>query len=122
MIFATLPLPGEQEMDWLLNVNAGQNRSLATQYQHRGLSNSVGGTEPPFSAGPQLEIGKQGFNRDLSNYTEQHTEGDNFAGEYDRVGPENLDLLGASLTGSWQLTDAIEKRALPKHGIKSVAD
>lgn len=105
-------LPGDQEIDLLLNFNAGKNNSLATQYQHRGLSASLPDPET-LLPGPQTEITPAGnFSIDRFNYTEQLTEGDPFAGEYDRIGPEKLDLLGTSLTANWSISDSLEVESL----------
>ena len=103
LISFKVPSPIGEEMDWLLNFNGGMNRSLATQYQHTGVSLSIAGdVTEGFRPGPQFTVSDRGlYYPDRANYTEEFTEGDPFAGEYDRVGPELLDLASASLTGKW---------------------
>jgi len=113
-----LQLPDGNEIDWLLNVNGGQNKSLATQYQHTGLTLGLpfdddGDPDTPLKSGPQrTRLPSGGLASDQAGYTEQFTEGNNFAGEYDRAGPEELDLLNASLTGIWDVTDSIEVESI----------
>ena len=118
MVSATMPFVGRTEIDWLLTVNGGQNRSLATQYQHTGLSQSLPVDDDPDDdipprSGPQSRLSANGqLAGDQDGYTEQFTEGDAFAGEYDRVGREELDLLGASLQAEWEATDSIGVESL----------
>jgi len=113
-----MPLGGGQEIDWLLNVNGGQNRSLATQFQHTGLRapnfiDHDGDPDTPTIAGPQTTRNDAGrLQPDRFGYTEEFSENDAFRGEYDRVGPEKLDLLGASLTGMWYASDLLEVESL----------
>jgi iron complex outermembrane receptor protein len=111
LLSVRMPFIGE-DVDWLLNVNGGQNNSLATQYQHTGLS--VSNPDPATGeAGPQFSRDPNGNPIiDRSLYRENFTEGDNFAGEYDRIGPETLDLFGASLTGTWPATSSLEVESL----------
>lgn len=78
----------ELEMDWLLNFHGGQNRGDATQFQHLGTSPA-----------PVLPDGSTGADR----LSYKDGDGDPFAGDYNRVGNEDLDLLGGSLTGTWAL-------------------
>ena len=106
-----MPLPREQEIDWLVNVNGGQNRSLAAQYQHIGLDPTV--SRDPFSDLSRFSLGGDPA-KDNGNpqYAQDRTLNDPYKGEYDRVGPENLDLLGASLKGVWLPTDSLEFESL----------
>ncbi len=118
MLSATTPFVGGSEIDWLLIVNGGQNKSLATQYQHTGLSQSLPidddpNDEIPPRAGPQSRFSANGqLASDQDGYTEQFSEGNAFAGEYDRIGREELDLLGASLLAEWEATDSIGVESL----------
>jgi iron complex outermembrane receptor protein len=77
-LLLNLPM-GQTETEWLLNVHGGQNRSRAYQYQHRGLHQS---------------------GRDGSGYIDLDG-GDPFAGDYNIDGPENIDLWGINLRGTW---------------------
>ena len=73
------------DMEWLLNVHGGQNRSRALQFQHRGAQfRDPVRPDVPTLGGP-----------DESNY--QDTDGDPFAGEYNIDGPEKIDLFGSNL-------------------------
>jgi iron complex outermembrane receptor protein len=71
--------------DWLLNVHAGRNRGDARQNQMRG-------TFPPIWDG----IGE------IQRYPYRDADRDPFAGDYDLVEDENLELFGASLKGTWE--------------------
>lgn len=118
LISYRMPLPNEQEVNWLLTVSGGQNKSLATQYQHVGMSRVTVPLPDPDSNGlttknlyfSRTQNGEIPFDRD--NYRQASTSNDNFAGEYDRVGPERLDLLSISLNGDWSLSDTIEISSL----------
>jgi iron complex outermembrane receptor protein len=86
-------------MEWLLNAHGGQNKSRAYQYQHRGARfTGVGGIP--------TEIG----GRDQNGYND--TDGDFFAGDYNLDGPENIDLFGTNLAGSWEFGDGFELYSL----------
>lgn len=80
----------DSEMQWLLNVHGGQNGSQASQYQHRGFRRQK--LLGPFLPGD-----------DATGY--QDLDGDPFAGEYNTGGDEDLDLFGASLTGTWEILE-----------------
>lgn len=92
-----VPLPNS-EMKWLFNIHGGQNSSLATQFQNRSFERSS-----------QFEQLRPGLDR--SRY--QDTDGDPFAGDYNSIGNEDLDLFGGGLTGTWDFTNG--------HVIKSVS-
>jgi iron complex outermembrane receptor protein len=92
-------LLANSDMDWLLNVHGGQNRSRALQYQHRGAR------FPPVGEIP-TEIG----GRDQSGY--EDTDGNFFEGEYNIDGPEDIDLFGANLKGTLPLGKAFEIRSV----------
>jgi iron complex outermembrane receptor protein len=83
----------DSDMQWLLNLHGGQNRSQASQFQHRGVKRLQGATGGLFPA-PDASSGGRGY---------QDTDGDAFAGDYNTGGDENLDLFGASLTGTWDI-------------------
>ena len=93
-----VPLPGDQEMDWLFSFSQGKNDSLATQFQHTGMREAADENGNPiyFST---LTGGDPAI--DDFSYTQDFSANDPFEGEYDRVGPEELDLLGGSATGTW---------------------
>jgi len=83
----------DTEMEWLLNVHGGQNRSLASQFQHRGFRRLDGTVlTSPRVPGP-----------DVTLY--QDLDGDPFAGDFNNGGKEELDLAGASLRGFWEASD-----------------
>ena len=69
--------------DWTLNVNGGQSRGYAYQFQSRGS---------------QLAGNAEGIGQDALGYRD--TDRDPFAGDYDLVEDENLDLLSAALNGT----------------------
>ena len=101
-----MPLPGDQEVDWLLSVSGGQNRSLASQFQHVAMSSGAAGLDfrtTDFRGVPAT---------DLFGYSQTVTAGDAYAGEFDRVGPERLDLISASLKGEWSPSDAYKITSL----------
>jgi iron complex outermembrane receptor protein len=85
---------GDVDTEWLLNVHAGENNSLSTQYQNRGF-------RPAFiidpETGERTEIRVPG--KDRTNY--EDVDGDPYAGDYNITGPEDLDLWGTSLRGVW---------------------
>lgn len=107
LVSYTMPLPFDQEIDWLLAVSGGQNKSLATQYQHTALQ-LIGGVNGDFRT--TLPNGNPAT--DEFSYRQDFTDNDAFAGEYDRVGPERLDLLGVTLTGDFSPSDTIEIKSL----------
>lgn len=74
-------------MEWLLKLYGGQNRSGATQFQSQGLIPTEGG-----------QLG------DLFGYVEDPNP---WRGAFNRDGREELDLFGASLTGTWELDDVV---------------
>jgi iron complex outermembrane receptor protein len=88
MFLLDIPLPAS-EMSWVLNLHGGQNKSLATQFQNRS-----------FQRTSNSELLRPGLDR--SRY--QDTDGDPFAGDYNSIGNEDLDLYGANLKGTWDLT------------------
>ena len=91
----------DSDMEWLANVHGGQNRSRALQFQHRGVKfKGVGGEEPNFDTPTG----------DVSGY--QDLDGDPFAGDYNRDGPEDIDLFGSNLNGTWPLGSGLELHSL----------
>lgn len=72
-------------MDWLLNVHGGRNLGQARQNQMRG-------SFPPIIDG----IGE------IRLWRYRDADRDPYAGDYDLVEPENLELFGASLKGTWE--------------------
>ncbi len=71
------------DQDWVLNVNGGQSRALAYQFQSRGIS---------------LGSGDRGIGSDTRGYRD--ADRDPFAGDYDLVGKEKLDIFGTTLNGT----------------------
>jgi iron complex outermembrane recepter protein len=72
-----------EEQDWVLGISGGQSKALAYQFQSR-----AGGV------GSQLS---DGIGQDRLGYADR--DGDPFAGDYDLVGDENLNVLGVTLNG-----------------------
>jgi iron complex outermembrane receptor protein len=112
-----MPLPNDQEVDWLLSLSGGQNKSLATQFQHTGMGAirvPIPGSDPPASRDVFYSVSPTNgdlFSDDFS-YRQNETRTDNFEGEYDRVGPERLDLLSISLNGDWSPSDVLDISSL----------
>jgi iron complex outermembrane receptor protein len=99
-LLLNLPI-ADTETEWLLNVHGAQNRSRAFQYQHTGVSITVDGKkEIPVLFNDKTgdpKIDRDGY-RDLDG-------GDPFAGDYNMDGPEDIDLWGANLQGTWLFGD-----------------
>lgn len=117
LVSYTMPLPAGQEVDWLLSVSGGRNQSLATQFQHTGMSSiRIPDPNDPTAQGREVFVSKNPRSGrpaiDDIGYTQDFSANDNFKGEYDRVGPERLDLLGVSLTGDWSPSDTLEIKSL----------
>jgi outer membrane receptor protein involved in Fe transport len=101
-----LPI-GQTETEWLLNVHGGQNRSRASQYQHVGVN--LEGIRQDVrlffkDTNPPSPMTDRGGYRDR--------DGDPFAGDYEKDGPENIDLFGANLEVTWSFGDSFELRSL----------
>jgi iron complex outermembrane receptor protein len=94
-----LPL-GATESEWLLNAHGGQNKGRAFQYQHRGVK-----FESPFSQKVRC-VGCT----DSNGYKD--SDGDFFAGDYNLDGPEDINLFGTNLKGSWEFGDGYELYSL----------
>ncbi|MBW2691989.1 MAG: TonB-dependent receptor plug domain-containing protein [Deltaproteobacteria bacterium] len=90
----------ESSMQWLMNVHGGQNNGRAFQYQHKGVR-----------LDPVTEVPSKIGGTDENNYKDRDG-GDPFAGDYNIDGPEEIDLLGASLKGTWQFGDGFELQSL----------
>ena len=114
MLRLTVPLPEQQELELLLNVNGGQNKSGATQYQHRAFQKQQSNDDTPNDGNfylerrsPRGDPGSPGFQvgEDQSGYKDKDQ--DEFAGDYNRQGDERLDLFGASLLATWQVSDSL---------------
>lgn len=71
--------------EWTLNVHGGQSRADALQLQFRGV-------------GPPIRNGAGQGPRDYGD-----RDRDPFVGDYDLVGPEDLDLFGSGLSGEVEL-------------------
>jgi iron complex outermembrane receptor protein len=91
-LLLNLPI-GQTETEWLLNIHGGQNRSRAFQAQVTGVT-IVGLELTPTNIG--------GF--DGNSYKDEDG-GDPFAGDYNIDGPEDIDLWGINLKGSWLFGD-----------------
>jgi iron complex outermembrane receptor protein len=97
--------PPVEDMDWFLNVHGGQSKALGTVFQKLGTrltgptrvrrpdANQLGGY-----ADPDLEAGSEVWDP---------TDGDPFAGDYNRTGNDDLDLFGASISGDWSVGDLV---------------
>ncbi len=107
---------GENEMEWLLNVHGGQNRSRALQFQHRGvvfLPFCGGGLTPPDCVEDETLFIPDFSNPPFTDDDGYHDDdGDPFAGDYDIDGPEDISLAGASLRGSWLFGDGYQLESL----------
>jgi iron complex outermembrane receptor protein len=79
-----------EDLEVTLNFHGGQNRGDARQNQSRG-------TEPPLGNLDARIRRNAGFFRD--------TDDDPFAGAYDVVSNENIDLLGGSVRIEWEFED-----------------
>ncbi len=84
------PPVGETDMQWLANVHGGRNRSRALQFQHRGVTFPSQTNRTPIIGTGEDQGGYGDFDDD-----------DFFAGDYNLDGPEDIDLFGANLRGSW---------------------
>jgi len=99
-----LPTP---DMEWILNVHGGLNRSTALQFQKLGSQ--------PEEAFPETTDRNDYFDADLPNrritqFVRRPTatsplDGDPYAGDYNRTGDEDVDLFGSILTGTWNIDD-----------------
>jgi iron complex outermembrane receptor protein len=99
--------PTGAETEWLLNIHGGQNFSRAFQYQGRGVVwDRLDPDDPKIQLPKPLEPPKT----DASFYKD--TDGDPFAGDYDIDGPEELDLWGSNLKGSWRFGDSYELESI----------
>ncbi|MBW2693982.1 MAG: TonB-dependent receptor plug domain-containing protein [Deltaproteobacteria bacterium] len=98
-LLLNLPI-GDTETEWLLNVHGGQNRSRAFQYQHTGVNIVVDGKKER----PVLFNKEGGPKIDRDGYRDKDG-GDPFAGDYNIDGPEDIDLWGANLRGTWLFGD-----------------
>jgi iron complex outermembrane receptor protein len=91
----------ESSMQWLVNVHGGQNKGRALQYQHTGVK---------FER--DTEIPRKIGGTDSNGYKDRDG-GDPFAGDYNIDGPEDIDLWGANLKGTWQFGgDAYELQSM----------
>jgi iron complex outermembrane receptor protein len=103
---ALLRIDPTADMDWTLNVHGGQNRSLARQFQTVGrrvepVSNQL---TPPRSdaddyTDPDNILGFATGFPPVTFRADFPEGGDPYEGDYNRTGPENLDLFGTNLTG-----------------------
>ncbi len=75
------------DQEWIFNVHGGQNRGDAAQLQNRGFENPV----------------RNGTGEDDLEYRD--VDRDPFAGDYDVVEPEYLDLFGTNLRGEIEIDD-----------------
>jgi iron complex outermembrane receptor protein len=78
--------PPKSEMDLLLNIHGGQNLSQATQLHHVGTVPTYGKTD---ISGYPSEPFRQHLNAT-----------DPYAGDYNKVGDEKLDVFGSSITAN----------------------
>jgi iron complex outermembrane receptor protein len=92
------PSLGETDMEWLANVHGGKNRSRALQYQHRGVQVNRFTDVVTYGRG------------DSKNYSDH--DGDFFAGDYNSDGPEDIDVFGSNLRGSWSFGEGYELTSL----------
>jgi iron complex outermembrane receptor protein len=115
---ALLRIDPTPDMDWTLNVHGGQNRSQARQFQTIGrrvdaATNDFGApredadnyTDPDNVLGFTLLPPPNPFGRVEAVLAEFPEDGAPYQGDYNRTGPENLDLFGTSLTGEISFGD-----------------
>jgi len=97
------------EMDWQLNLHGGQNRGDARQFQmivaQQGPSELVPDTDVALANAGYADPDNQRVinNASLSIGIDSPFEGDPFAGDFNNVEKEKIDLFGASLVGDMQL-------------------
>jgi iron complex outermembrane receptor protein len=82
-----------EDQDWILGFSGGQSKANAYQFQSRG--GGVG------------SIVRDGIGRDRLGYGD--FDRDAFAGDYDRVGKELLNVLGVTLNGDLEFEDFVVK-------------
>jgi iron complex outermembrane receptor protein len=90
----------EGAMSWLLNLHGGRNESQATQFQQRAFRPSSADVDAPKIPG-----------LDATLYAD--TDDSPFKGDYNTGDDENLKLFGASLHGTWEVSDV--------HSIESIS-
>ena len=108
-----------EDHDWLLNIHGGMNRGDARQFQQFPSARTLDGTlvPAPASGGPgnqpyrdydsavcQTQGGCLGFDG-APLYNAPPEAGDPYAGDYDFIRPDKVDLFGVSLTGDIYLGD-----------------
>jgi len=103
---ALVRLVPTDDMEWILNVHGGANRSTALQFQKIGTR--------PISEFPFTQDRSGYFDADLPLVRRggvlrpssgSPLDGDPYAGDYNKTGDEDVDLFGANLTGTWALGD-----------------
>jgi iron complex outermembrane receptor protein len=82
--------PPEFDMDLLLNVHGGQNLSYATQLHHVGTRPKYGKSDNSNYPAP-------------NSFEQIQNSGDPYAGDYNKVGDEKLDVFGTSITANVRL-------------------
>ena len=107
-------LQTDNGMDWVLNLHGGQNRALATHFQSVGVVPAGPSRRNPFVV---LQDGKGYYDldnprattrlesTDLPKHLLDPTNGDPYAGDYNRTGRDELDLFGTGLVGTWDIGD-----------------
>ncbi|MBW2425009.1 MAG: TonB-dependent receptor [Deltaproteobacteria bacterium] len=99
------------DQDWFLNVHGGQNRGDSRQFQVIGVVDLAGGFDlgrptRPIYRDPDTETPNTTFPPIPPIFGAETPEaGDAFAGDYNTVGKEELDLLGGNLRGEIQWGD-----------------
>jgi iron complex outermembrane receptor protein len=94
--------------DWTLNVHGGRNRAQARQFQTVGASfnqitGEIGLGVPDLDG--YLDTDLVSFETGRRTVAKQPEDGHPFQGDYNRTGPEELDLLGANVTGEIPVGD-----------------
>jgi iron complex outermembrane receptor protein len=100
--------PTGVETEWLLNIHGGQNFGRAYQYQHVGVQ--YDGEESRNDPDVPLPLPLEPPRVDLSGYSD--LDRDPYAGDYDVDGPEQLDLWGANLKGTWRFGETFELESI----------
>ena len=102
-----------ESVDWILNVHGGMNRGDSVQFQHIGATQTFAPAilnthvykdiDTPGYFDPDLLSGDSWVPGEIPARSPEG--GDPFAGDYNRVAPELLNLYGASLTGKFDFND-----------------
>ena len=104
-----------ESVDWILNAHGGMNRGDSMQFQHIGAYQGLLDIKPNTTLYRDIDNAGAGYydadllagdSFQIGEIPARTPEGgDPYAGDYNRVGTEFLDLYGASLSGSYSFED-----------------